>query len=557
MKSDKEIFEYCEQICRIFDGNISPEEVRDFEHKLSQDPELLDIYTQVAEIHGHFICPGISIGLTQQFGLSEREALPPEILQELLKYEEVAPEFKIPQELPVEDIQKKTGRQKIKKSTLFLYINIAAVVLIAVSLHFLTPQKKAEIVTLADSINAKWTLSGSSTGSGVVLQNGERFNAGDSLQLEYGIAEFVLDNGAKFTLEAPAKLHFLTEDQVELDYGRLYAIVPVQAIGFTVNTPNSRIIDLGTEFGVETDPSGVSSLHVINGRTTLIAGSQKTGKKVSNVSEGMAFQVGAGSQVNEIKIKENLFARDISSKRNFIWRGEKISLANIIMGGSGFSGGNIEQAVSLAAGQILPRAGQGYNSMGNEKYLPVNSNIFIDGVFIPDGARKTIVSSYGNSFDGFPETSGKYWSDITANPQILIVSGMGAELKTEYIEASLENEKYSGELSPRLIMNSNAGITFSLDAIREANPGFENLKFQAECGVISSNDKRCVSEFWVLVDGKAVFHAQADNYEPKSHEIEVQLSFSNKFLTLAITDGGDGIQNDRCVFVKPELIPVD
>jgi hypothetical protein len=50
-------------------------------------------------------------------------------------------------------------------------------------------------------------------------------------------------------------------------YGRVYASVPKEALGFTIYTQNSKIIDLGTEFGVDTAMDGTVEIHVINVRT--------------------------------------------------------------------------------------------------------------------------------------------------------------------------------------------------------------------------------------------------------------------------------------------------
>ena len=53
---------------------------------------------------------------------------------------------------------------------------------------------------------------------------------------------------------------------------------------FTVRTPTARVADLGTEFGVEVDPSGVSTAHVYEGKVEFaaVAGGGATGRQAGS-----------------------------------------------------------------------------------------------------------------------------------------------------------------------------------------------------------------------------------------------------------------------------------
>lgn len=83
--------------------------------------------------------------------------------------------------------------------------------------------------------------------------------------LKEGYTELTLSNGVQLTLEAPVELNFENPDLIHLYKGNLVANVPEQAIGFTVLTPSSEIIDLGTEFAVGVSDSGASEVHVMQG----------------------------------------------------------------------------------------------------------------------------------------------------------------------------------------------------------------------------------------------------------------------------------------------------
>jgi streptogramin lyase/ferric-dicitrate binding protein FerR (iron transport regulator) len=98
---------------------------------------------------------------------------------------------------------------------------------------------------------------------------GTDLKAGQELSLEQGVAEITFTTGVKVILEGPAEFELGTQSKIEnpkskianscsLTLGKLFASVPTQAHGFTVQTPTLQIVDLGTEFGVqvrtESDP---------------------------------------------------------------------------------------------------------------------------------------------------------------------------------------------------------------------------------------------------------------------------------------------------------------
>ena len=99
----------------------------------------------------------------------------------------------------------------------------------------------------------------------------ERTNAiGDRLgdeivRLFAGSVELTFDQGAVVTVDGPVEFRPLSTGQLELRRGRLLASVPQQAIGFTVSTPTSQVVDLGTEFEVAVNDEGQSDVQVLRG----------------------------------------------------------------------------------------------------------------------------------------------------------------------------------------------------------------------------------------------------------------------------------------------------
>ena len=97
------------------------------------------------------------------------------------------------------------------------------------------------------------------------LQAGDRL--GESLlRLRTGIVEIEFGNGARIVLEGPAALQIQSASEATLKRGMLSAIVPKRAIGFVIHTPETKVVDLGTEFGVQVDDDGLTEIHVFRGK---------------------------------------------------------------------------------------------------------------------------------------------------------------------------------------------------------------------------------------------------------------------------------------------------
>lgn len=211
-----------------------------------------------------------------------REPVLDQKLWESLAYEEkTAPVVEMPREerLQQDLIQKveypAREKRKISRFDIFMLFNAAAVILFLVILRIFPPTEGIEVATLSDSINAEWINAGGSMETGTRLATHS-----EELYLRRGLAELVFDNNAKVVIEGPTEFELLGDDRIRLNYGKIYSIVPKEAIGFSVFTQNSKIFDMGTEFGVETDFRGNTLLHVIKGSTMLIAEDQSGSAEV-------------------------------------------------------------------------------------------------------------------------------------------------------------------------------------------------------------------------------------------------------------------------------------
>jgi hypothetical protein len=87
-----------------------------------------------------------------------------------------------------------------------------------------------------------------------------------------GTMEVTFDDGAVVTLEGPVEFQPRSASLLHLRRGRLSATVPKPAIGFTVLTPTSEVVDLGTEFDVSVKDSGASDVVVRKGEVEVAPG---------------------------------------------------------------------------------------------------------------------------------------------------------------------------------------------------------------------------------------------------------------------------------------------
>ena len=113
------------------------------------------------------------------------------------------------------------------------------------------------------------------------------------LELVEGVAEITFDSGARVYLQGPATFETDSRNAARLRVGRLTAVVPEPARGFELQTPLATITDLGTEFGVAVDSTGVAEVHVTQGKVALAAG----GAVELLVEAGQGARIGAGGHI--------------------------------------------------------------------------------------------------------------------------------------------------------------------------------------------------------------------------------------------------------------------
>lgn len=94
---------------------------------------------------------------------------------------------------------------------------------------------------------------------------GDQIKVGRKFSLTTGIVELLLSTGAKVTIEGPAQFVASAPGSCELSSGKIAAAVPRSARGYTVLTPTSEVVDIGTHFGIAVADSGDTEVHVFDG----------------------------------------------------------------------------------------------------------------------------------------------------------------------------------------------------------------------------------------------------------------------------------------------------
>ncbi|MCA8994502.1 MAG: DUF1549 domain-containing protein, partial [Planctomycetaceae bacterium] len=238
------------------------------------------------------------------------------------------------------------------------------------------------------------------------------------------------------------------------------------------------------------------------------------------------------------KLEQDLIARrnqlDFEKGR---LEGEGLNLADIVGGGNGHGTGTYRNAIDPRNAKVQTRDFGNLGNVVTNSFSP-SAFEFVDGVFIPNGengAASIPVSSTGLTITGLPTTSGNAWDMIRNGP---VASQHSPEL--DGIDFTKDGHSLLG-------LHANAGITFDLaamhDAVRlpesnaEKSPDSESpatLRFTANVGYFGAEGEN-FADAWVFVDGRKVFEFRKLRRADGLQKIDIEISATNRFLTLVST----------------------
>tara|TARA_R110002096_G_scaffold238581_4_gene430132 strand:+ start:6015 stop:7355 length:1341 start_codon:yes stop_codon:yes gene_type:complete len=217
------------------DGRADQAQIERLQRDLAQDPELRDEFLAYVDLHASLAddCIGVDSDDVLDFpgpGKSQQ------------------------------------GRQVLIASI----AGIAAALVFGVIFWVLT-QREAEPNFIAVVTNAEGALW---EGDDASVMVGSALKAG-LVELCEGRVEIELDSGVHIAMEGPSRFELIDETRGRLHQGKLSANVPPEGIGFTVDTPNMAVVDLGTEFGLNVNQNA-SEVHVFNGEVEAILSSERS-----------------------------------------------------------------------------------------------------------------------------------------------------------------------------------------------------------------------------------------------------------------------------------------
>ena len=140
------------------------------------------------------------------------------------------------------------------------------------------------------------------------------------------MAEIQFRSGANILLEGPATLTISGGNQARLNQGKLVARVPPTASGFQVQTPEARVVDLGTEFAVWVNQhpkagarTACTEIHVLTGTVEISPefesdpSSQPASRQSALAGESLRIAAGTANLV-KIEAQPDQFMRSLPTR---------------------------------------------------------------------------------------------------------------------------------------------------------------------------------------------------------------------------------------------------
>ena len=256
--------EFVELLLCALDGALNEEQFNSLQKQIVSNGDAQELYYDFLITYAGLSRFGKShTSLSRPDPVSEYD----DLLALMAEHERTAPAIEIPKEKPKREPVKmlkieKVPRQVSKFSLYTLIISAAAMLLFVLWLQ-LAPVLSPIVATLTDSIDAEWGDTKDIVIGDVLRQ--------EEMTLLSGLAEITFEKGAKVVLEAPVKIELNDINQMFLHEGKLAARVPPEAYGFTVDTPDASIKDIGTSFGVNVREGRASEVFVFKGKIKLVA----------------------------------------------------------------------------------------------------------------------------------------------------------------------------------------------------------------------------------------------------------------------------------------------
>ncbi|BCX47973.1 PEP-CTERM domain-containing protein [Haloferula helveola] len=279
-----------QRILSLLDGELSREEAAELEAVLRSDREALRTYVKLVDLHNT---------LETRFSIADSAGRAGQ--------------------LRADRVMARQRRRNAKRSLLAA----AAVLLglVATMAIILAPSSPPQVAVFDTYPDSRYRLTYEGEGE---PPEARKLAVGSRLVLSEGAFEGVFSSGVRLVAEAPCELKVMAANRVAVEQGSAWFRVPAQAKGFTAETPELVVVDLGTEFGVVSAAGAPDEVHVMAGSVEVAARSGEGAKEI--LKAGMARRVEADGQLTEIPHRSASFRKRIDRFAGAISR---FSFANL------------------------------------------------------------------------------------------------------------------------------------------------------------------------------------------------------------------------------------
>lgn len=151
-----------------------------------------------------------------------------------------------------------------------------------------------EVATVSSLLKAEWNESS--------IQPGllSRMSVGDQISLSHGTVELTFDRGAQISVFGPAEIEILTPTSIACLSGRATALVGEHGKGFTIETPQAKVVDLGTHFGVNISADGNTDVVVFDGVVDLTPAKQPQMKDPRRLLQGDGLRIDDSGEMRRL-----------------------------------------------------------------------------------------------------------------------------------------------------------------------------------------------------------------------------------------------------------------
>ncbi len=183
---------------------------------------------------------------------------------------------------------KQTARSP--RSAWLQWAGVAAAIVIAIGAFVkrsdVAPRAESSGARLVAAVDVDWQGNSRTEAPNTSLLPGAALSLGD-FALAEGTIELEFGDGARVSIQGPAKFELRNGGHIHLESGNLVARIPEEALGFVVTTPEAEVVDLGTEFGLSVGEDGRTDIHVLDGLVEVLP-VRGDGEEGIQISEGDA-----------------------------------------------------------------------------------------------------------------------------------------------------------------------------------------------------------------------------------------------------------------------------